>query len=343
MTLSAAMLLAAVAFLLSLFATFKLIRLRFFGGFVDQPNSRSLHRELVPRTGGVAIVGSFLCALFVWAGWGGDIDALGLVVPGIVLLSVIGLLDDWQHVKARWRLVVQTLAVTSLVVGVDYLLGQEIGTLLKVILISLGVWAVNLTNFVDGMDGLVGSQLVIGGLALSFIFYQAGRLEYAAVTLIASGSVLGFLMFNLPFPRARIFMGDTGSTVLGFIWSGVSIVAVLEDVVLLWSALLIFSPIWVDATVTLLRRLLRGEKIWQAHREHYYQRLVLMGWGHTKTLYVEVALMVACAISALWGTYLSELGQFLLVISWVLVYVIILTLFPLYERRHSSASGQSIP
>ena len=115
-------------------------------------------------------------------------------------------------------------------------------------------------------------------------------------------------------------MGDTGSSLLGLLAGGLSMWGAREGVFPFWVALLVFSPFIVDATVTLLRRLGRGERVWQAHKSHYYQRLVQSGWGHRKTVLYEYVLMLACGLSALLAQQLNLQGQVALILFWCLVY-----------------------
>jgi len=115
-------------------------------------------------------------------------------------------------------------------------------------------------------------------------------------------------------------MGDTGSSLLGLLAGGLSIWGAREGVFPFWVAPLVFSPFIVDSTVTLLRRLGRGERVWQAHKSHYYQRLVQSGWGHKKTVLYEYVLMLACGLSALLAQQLNYQGQVALILFWCLVY-----------------------
>ncbi len=147
----------------------------------------------------------------------------------------------------------------------------------------------------------------------------------------------GFLVHN--FPPAKIFMGDTGSTTLGFLAAACILWGSKSGLFPFWVAILVFSPFIVDATVTLLRRLLRGEKIWEAHRTHYYQRLVLLGWGHRWTVLAEYVLMLACAGSAALAVHLSPAGQVALAVGWILVYGLLMWGVGRLERRRATVSA----
>jgi UDP-N-acetylmuramyl pentapeptide phosphotransferase/UDP-N-acetylglucosamine-1-phosphate transferase len=141
------------------------------------------------------------------------------------------------------------------------------------------------------------------------------------------------------FPPAKIFLGDTGSTTLGFLAAACSLWGAKDGLFPFWVALLVFSPFIVDATVTLLRRLLRGEKVWEAHRSHYYQRLVLLGWGHRRTVLTEYALMLACAGSALLAVRLPPVGQISLAMAWGLIYGFLMWGVGRLEQRRATVSA----
>jgi UDP-N-acetylmuramyl pentapeptide phosphotransferase/UDP-N-acetylglucosamine-1-phosphate transferase len=119
------------------------------------------------------------------------------------------------------------------------------------------------------------------------------------LTLALAAAALGFLLFN--FPPAKIFLGDVGSVPLGFLAGALGLQGWRDDLWPLWFPVVVFAPFIADASATLVRRALRGEKVWQAHREHYYQRLVRLGFGHRGTAYVAYALMLVCAALALYG------------------------------------------
>jgi UDP-N-acetylmuramyl pentapeptide phosphotransferase/UDP-N-acetylglucosamine-1-phosphate transferase len=148
---------------------------------------------------------------------------------------------------------------------------------------------------------------------------------------MAVAGVSGFLVFN--WPPARIFMGDVGSTFLGFLAGVLSVRGVRDGLFDFWVPVLVFSPFIVDATLTLLRRLFRGERIWQAHREHYYQRLVLLGWSHRKTVLAEYVLMLACGGSAVFYQQAGPRLRLLVLLSWVIIYTALGLGIRLLEQR----------
>lgn len=244
---------------------------------MDIPNARSSHSIPTPRGGGVAIVASFLLALVVLAGSSlmTPMAATAYLGAGSIV-AVLGFADDHGHIAARWRLVghfvaagwalywLRGLAPLDLPWGIF-----DLGFLGQVLALVYLVWMLNLYNFMDGIDGLAASEAVFVGLSASFIYWWVGATDIAWPPLLMAFAALGFLVWN--FPMARIFMGDAGSGFLGIVLALFSIQAAWVSPALLWSWVILLGVFVVDATWTLGRRLLRGEKIYEAHRSHAYQ------------------------------------------------------------------------
>jgi UDP-N-acetylmuramyl pentapeptide phosphotransferase/UDP-N-acetylglucosamine-1-phosphate transferase len=159
----------------------------------------------------------------------------------------------------------------------------------------------------DGSDGLAGGMAVIGFAAYAFAAGLAGHAPLAATSLAVSAAAAGFLAYN--FPPARIFLGDVGSIPLGFLAGALGVIGWRDDVWPLWFPVLVFGPFIGDATITLFKRAARRERVWQAHREHYYQRLVRMGFGHRNTALIGYAAMLVCAAAALAGREQAPMTQ----------------------------------
>jgi UDP-N-acetylmuramyl pentapeptide phosphotransferase/UDP-N-acetylglucosamine-1-phosphate transferase len=198
-------------------------------------------------------------------------------------------------------------------------------------------WMVNLYNFMDGMDGLAGAMAAIGFAALAILGLVGGDLRYAATWSAVAAAAAGFLTANLP--PARLFLGDVGSSSLGLLAAAATLWGAGAGLFPLWIGWLVFSPFIVDATWTLLRRAVAGERVWQAHRSHHYQRLVLAGWGHRRTLYWSLALITAVAVSAVAGARLSTPQQWQLNGAWAVVYALIHARVGLAERRARGRAG----
>lgn len=253
---------------------------------LDVPNERRSHLVATPRGGGVAIVLSALAGLGLLshAGWlaGTDFEA---VAGAGSLVALIGFLDDHGHVAARWRLVVHFAAAAWLLYGLHGVPGIELfgvtvstGWLLQLLGALYIVWMLNLYNFMDGIDGIASIEAITVCLGGALIYALLGRAEMGAAPFMLALAVAGFLYWN--FPPARIFMGDAGSGFLGVVLAGFSIQAAWVTRELLWSWVILLGVFVADATVTLLRRLARGERIYQAHRSHAYQHASQRFGGH---------------------------------------------------------------
>jgi len=297
----------------------------------DAPNERSLHEHPTPHTGGVAILAG------IALGWGwmallGDGLPLAMlwIVAAALLVAGVSILDDVLELSPILRLVVHLLAAGILVTaGVSLPFGW-FGSLISFFGL---VWMLNLYNFMDGMDGFAGGMAVSGFGMMAVAAWLHGDVVFVNCTLIVVFAALGFLVFN--FPPARIFMGDAGSATLGLLAGAFALWGVQDQMFPFWFPLLAFSPFIVDATVTLIRRGLRGEKVWQAHREHYYQRLVRAGWGHKKTVLVEYVLMLSVSVSALLGLRYEAWGVALLA-AWAIFYIGLMLLAERHIKKGSS-------
>jgi len=257
---------------------------------LDRPNQRSSHSAPTPRGGGLAIVA--VLAL----GWA-TVTELRAPAVLLLLLAAVGFVDDLRDLPVRLRLMVQALAVgagLALLPEVS-LLGGVLPFWLERGLIGLGwLWFVNLFNFMDGIDGIAGQEAAAIGLGIALL---GGALAEPGLWL--AGAALGFLALN--WPPARVFMGDAGSIPLGF---GLGYLLLLLAAEGQWAAAIIL-PLYfcADATLTLLRRLARGDKVWQAHRQHFYQRAVQARGGRHRPVLIEVvALNLVLVALAYWST-----------------------------------------
>jgi UDP-N-acetylmuramyl pentapeptide phosphotransferase/UDP-N-acetylglucosamine-1-phosphate transferase len=196
-------------------------------------------------------------------------------------------------------------------------------------------WMTNLYNFMDGSDGLAGGMTLIGFAFYGIAAALAGDSGLAVLSFCISAAALVFLFFN--FHPARIFMGDSGSVPLGFLAAALGILGWRNGDWPLWFPLLVFSPFIVDASVTLLKRLARREKVWEAHRDHYYQRLVRAGLGHRNTALAEYALMLLCGCSGLSMLKLNATNLVIALAVWLLIYAGLAFATDRFWLRHLSA------
>jgi UDP-GlcNAc:undecaprenyl-phosphate GlcNAc-1-phosphate transferase len=273
---------------------------------MDDPNHRSLHQSPTPRGAGLFFLPWTLAVGVIFgAGWP--------VVFLAAVLMLLSLVDDSKGLPVALRL--GTHFLIALAVSLTVPFSGWVMLLLATLFIA---WVTNLYNFMDGSDGLAGTMSVVGFGSYAWVAWSAGQpaLTVLSITLVAGA--LAFLLFN--FPPARIFLGDSGSIPIGFLAGAIGFVGWRENVWPSWFPVLVFSPFIFDATITLLRRLLRRERFWEAHREHGYQRLIRMGWSHGRLLRVETLLMAGCAVTAICLLRANDTWTFLVLASWVALY-----------------------
>lgn len=276
---------------------------------VDTPNQRSLHESSTPRVGGLAVMGSVVIVAVLLA------RDMAVVLALAVGLTVVSAIDDRRSLPVGTRLVAHVVGA-ALAVG---LLLPFAGAWKFALLVVVIAWSTDLYNFMDGADGLAGGMALIGFGAFALV--AAGSSASPGLVVMAAaiaGSAAGFLAYN--FPPARVFLGDAGSVPLGFLAGSLGIVGWSEGVWPAWFPLLVFSPFVVDASVTLARRLLRGEKPWTAHSEHLYQRMVKSGLGHRRTAVIWYGVMLACAVTGGLAISWPISGQIALLGAWAMFY-----------------------
>ncbi|HZQ60753.1 MAG TPA: glycosyl transferase [Casimicrobiaceae bacterium] len=217
--------------------------------------------------------------VFTWIGW--------------CLLLVVSLADDYRHLPAALRLLVHAVAALIAAWGVAH--AAQAPDAIGLGLIALAIaWSANAFNFMDGSDGLAAIMTITGFTAYAM---AAGTHDHGATYAALAAATVPFALVNAP--PARMFLGDGGAVPIGYLAATCGIAGALDGVWPVWFPLLVFLPFWADATVTLARRLWRRERVWQAHREHYYQRLHQLGGGHRGTLAAYAALMIGTATTAL--------------------------------------------
>lgn len=258
-------------------------------GHVDHPGERRLHQVPTPRGGGVGIAVVLLLAS-AWLGEGREAFALGLV-----LCAGAGLADDLRPLPPALKLLLQAAGGLSLAWAFPLLpdwLGYPLGTAVALLFV---VGLVNVWNFLDGSNGMATTQALLAALGLALLAPSAPGLGWLAVALAAA--CLGFLPLN--FPRARLFLGDVGSHALGYGVAALGLVAASQlEAGQAWLLLLPPSVMLIDAGLTLVARAGRRQVLWQAHREHLYQRAVAHGWSHAGVCALYAAwTMAACALA----------------------------------------------
>lgn len=294
-------------FVLSWILTYQVRRVALAHGLLDYPNSRSSHVQPTPRAGGlsvvVAVTGGLVWLLFV------DVQAADLAVVligGGLAVAVVGLLDDRGSVSVPVRIATHTVCAALAAYVLDglpkLLIGErlvDLGVYGYVLAILAIVWTLNLFNFMDGIDGIAASEAVFIAGGSSLIMWSTGTLgvESLVASLVAAAS-LGFLLWN--WPPAKIFMGDVGSSYLGYVIAVLALSSGRANPTSLYVWLILGGMFFVDATVTLGRRLLRGERVYQAHRSHAYQRLARKWDSHLRVTLLACGLNIGWLLPMAW-------------------------------------------
>jgi Fuc2NAc and GlcNAc transferase len=282
---------------MSYFASFMSMRLARRAGMIALPGERQSHSIATPTGGGLGMV---FTIVVITAALQQVVALPGFwwqyLFPGFLLLAIVGWRDDRVHVSSWVRLLVQ-LAV-SLWLLASGLSGYkaESAVFLTGAVLAL-VWFMNLYNFMDGSDGMAGFQGVFAGLVMTILFYSAGQHEVAMIAFVVAFACVGFLPLN--FPRARVFMGDVASVPMGFLFASLAVYGVQTGTLDLPVSILIMAVFIIDATLTLLTRVIRRERWYTAHAQHVYQRLIAQGWPHSKVMMVYQIINVVLILPAI--------------------------------------------
>lgn len=244
---------------------------------LDRPNERSSHVMPTPRGGGLAVVAGISVAMTVlWLCEVISFDLL-LVASPTLAVAIIGWVDDRRGLSVRIRLVVQLISALAVVLMLGSV--HQISLSTQIAFLFFLVWMINLYNFMDGSDGILG--LHVTTLALSFVVILAWRSfsQLSPVYLVIAGCTIGFLIWN--WHPAKIFMGDVGSAALGFLLAALALYSVVGGEISPALVMILHAAFIGDATWTLVNRAVRGRRIFQAHRSHFYQKLLRIGWSHS--------------------------------------------------------------
>ena len=285
-----------------------------------------------------------MMVVFIAAWFSGVATIFPAMLGAAFFLSVISIIDDISGLAAWIRLLAHLFAASFITLfflsGSDSLSSAvAMRSLVSgVALILLMTWSTNLFNFMDGADGLAGGMALFGFGAYAiaanqFMPASPDAASIATLCAITSGAALGFLFFN--FSPAKVFMGDAGSISLGFLAAVLGIHGISLGLWAWWFPLLVFSPFIVDATTTLFKRICRREKIWIAHRQHYYHQLILAGWNHRRVALSYYAVMIACGGSALVAREVAFPAP--LLAFWVVTYVMLI----IFLERHFRLKRES--
>ncbi|HKY96239.1 MAG TPA: glycosyltransferase family 4 protein [Gemmatimonadaceae bacterium] len=330
--------LAAAAILSWLLAS--RVRLYALDKLLDIPNERSSHSRPTPRGGGLAIAvtaigGVIIAAMLRWIDWNLALALSG----GAAMIATVGWVDDHRSLSALTRFAVQFLSagwamywlggLPSLIIGPSSISLGFVGTILGVIGI---VWAINLYNFVDGIDGLAAGEAVTTGVIGGLILLGMGQSGLAMISLLIAAAAGGFLPLN--WAPAKLFMGDVGSGMLGYLFAVLAIASENAGAVPLLIWVLLLGAFVFDATVTLCRRIMHGEKWYHAHHSHAYQRMVQAGRTHAQVsatvLLINLVLALLAIVAWLRPTFfLIAIGAGTVLLS--IIYITVERIRPMHQ------------
>lgn len=302
-----------VVFILSFGLTYFVRKFAVNKNIIDSPNDRSSHTVPTPCGGGLAIVLAFYCALLIFYLSGQVQDSIFIGLLGLVIIAIIGFIDDHNHIPARYRLIVHFAAA----IWACYWLGVLPWTNVEPGWLEYGVWGIsvlylvwllNLYNFMDGIDGIATVEAITVVFSASLLLSPGDFAWQFYLMMALVAAIVGFLFWN--WPPAKIFMGDVGSTFIGILIGALSLITANNGSLDFAVWVILLAVFFTDASYTLLVRLLRGEKIYQAHRSHAYQHLSIR-YGHK---FVTIGVFL---INVLWLLPLAWLGslysQFLII------------------------------
>ncbi len=294
---------------------------------LDTPNERSSHVIPTPRGGGLAIVIGWFLGLFYFYFLGKLDKFLFLALISGIIIVIIGILDDIYNIKPIIRIIGQSVSVILALFFLGGLKSFDIGIYKLEIywlitpLAFIGmIWLINLYNFLDGIDGYASMQAIF--LSFSFFYFTSGNYY-----LVLAAATLGFLIWN--WQPAKIFMGDVGSTLLGFNFGVFAIYEQNENSIPIIVFLILTSLFWFDASLTLIRRFRNNEKLTEAHKRHAYQRIVQYGFSHKKT--VIFAFSINLILFSL--AYIALRFKELMIFSFFLCRIFLFFIIKLIDKR----------
>ena len=328
------------AFVASVISTGWVRRYAMSRALLDVPNARSSHFAPTPRGGGLAVV---VVCFMAWTGtavvgWS-PAHVVGWLSVGSILVAGVGFLDDRGHVPVARRMLVHLAAAATIALasgGVQSLTFGDADIQLGVfgyLLAILGVtWVLNLYNFMDGIDGIAAVEAVSVSFGAAAILWLNGEIGFALLSAALGAASLGFLWWN--WPPAKIFMGDVGSGFLGFVMASLALFTNESGALSLWVWLVLLGVFIVDATFTLLRRLIRRQRVYEAHRSHAYQRAAIAHNSHGK---VTVGVLL---INVLWLLPIAGLvayGHLAGILGLIIAYVPLIFLVFFYRAGADTA------
>jgi Fuc2NAc and GlcNAc transferase len=343
MSISFALVTSIAVFTLSWLLTGLILRAATRLSILDHPNLRSSHTTPTPRGGGLGIVIVVLGAVVCLYSLGEmPIEPFASVLVGGIFVAGSGAADDYRHIPAGWRFLLQVIVASFAVLTLGGLPGIQVGSqvidlglpgdLMAIIFI---VWLINLYNFMDGIDGIAAVEAIcVAGSALAIMPIHSTDGYTTTLLIVFVAAVLGFLVWN--WPPARIFMGDVGSGFIGFVLAMFAIISSGIGLLPIWVWLILAGVFVVDATVTLITRIILGEEWYSAHNNHAYQKAARRLKSHKSVTLAVLMINILWLLPMAWvASARPEFGWWLTIIAWLPL--ILLTLF-LKAGRPKAAS-----
>jgi UDP-N-acetylmuramyl pentapeptide phosphotransferase/UDP-N-acetylglucosamine-1-phosphate transferase len=306
-------------------------------GILDLPNERSSHSIPTPRNGGYAILLGMAVALAmispeltVGSWW---------LLGGAAIIALMGAVDDHRNLREWQKFVIQCAAAGVMIFAAGLLVGHlrlgsgwmGLGVIAPVFTLVWIVGYTNAFNFMDGINGIASTHAIVGAGALALLSIEAGDSSGAMIAAAIAGAAAGFLPWNMP--QGSIFMGDVGSATLGFLLASLVVRYVAISDASFIRAMLPLMPFVLDTSVTLVRRIVRRERFFSAHRSHFYQRLNQLGWSHASVTGLWTAMAIASVVPAVIWMELTDMGRVGAVASIVIVHAVVFLLIHTYESR----------
>jgi Fuc2NAc and GlcNAc transferase len=293
-------------------------------GMMDLPGERHSHAIATPRGGGLGIVLAILLGTFF-----SPVELVfpqfwwHCLLPGFLSLAVVGFLDDRYSLSVILRLLVQLAASLYLLACLQQS-GWTVDFWLWIAATLILVWMTNLYNFMDGSNGMAAMQAVFAGLVIAVLLYQSGDTSAAWLAATLAAASVGFLPWNMG--NARVFLGDVGSISLGYLIAGLLLYGVLQEAFSVAVAWLVMVVFLCDSTLTLLARVIKGERWYTPHKQHIYQRLIAGGWSHQQVLWLYQLINLLLVIPIIgvavsypeWAEVVAISTTFALAIAWFL-------------------------
>lgn len=302
---------------------------------LDTPNNRSSHQSPTPRGGGIAIAASVLIAAFLATTMGYlDKSIWAWLIAPAILISLLGILDDFFNLSIKLRLAIQFILATT---GILLLRTTQpsfslLDYALLITMIFFVTWMTNLYNFMDGINGLAALELISVCTGMILIYTLLDTRESSIyLMLILAASVCGFLYWN--FPNARLFMGDSGSLFLGFCLGLLALESANENLNLVAAWLIMLAVFVVDATYTLLYRIISGQAFSQAHKSHSYQKCAVKYQSHARVTLTIVAINILWLFPLALGTAINFLHP---LIGLVIAYIPLLAIAKTFKAGRPS-------